>query len=69
MPPTNQHVAMFSQHIKDSLEKGNVLTAVFVDFKSSYDLVWNENLLLKLSKTGIQSKMLHWIKAFTGQRS
>ncbi|VDO04378.1 unnamed protein product [Rodentolepis nana] len=37
---TNQQVATFSQHIKDALDARNTLTAVFVDFKSAYDLVW-----------------------------
>ncbi|VDO10343.1 unnamed protein product [Rodentolepis nana] len=47
---TNQQVATLSQHIKDALDARNTLTAVFVDFKSAYDLVWKEKLILKLAK-------------------
>ncbi|VDO16152.1 unnamed protein product [Rodentolepis nana] len=66
---TNQQVATFSQHIKDALDARNTLTAVFVDFKSAYDLVWKEKLILKLAKIGIKHNMLNWVKAFIGQRS
>ncbi|VDO12716.1 unnamed protein product [Rodentolepis nana] len=66
---TNQQVATFSQHIKDALDARNTLTAVFVDFKSAYDLVWKEKLILKLAKIGIKHNMLNWTKAFIGQRS
>ncbi|VDO01628.1 unnamed protein product [Rodentolepis nana] len=66
---TNQQVATLSQHIKDALDARNTLTAVFVDFKSPYDLVWKEKPILKLTKIGIKHNMLNWIKAFIGQRS
>ena len=66
---TNQQVATLSQHIKDALDVSNILTAVFIDFKSAYDLVWKEKLILKMSKAGIKSHMLNWINAFIGQRS
>ena len=35
-----------------------ILTAVFTDFKSAYDSVWKENLLLKLVRSGIRSNLL-----------
>ena len=65
---TEQQVAIFSQHIKDSLDKGQILTAVYVDFKGAYDSVWKAKLLQKLHKIGIRGNMLNWIKAFTSQR-
>ncbi|VDO15826.1 unnamed protein product, partial [Rodentolepis nana] len=47
---SNQQVASFSQHIKYAHDARNTLTAVFVDIKSAYDLVWKEKLILKLAK-------------------
>ncbi|VDO13253.1 unnamed protein product [Rodentolepis nana] len=66
---TNKQEATFSQHTEHALVARNTLTAVFVDFKSAYDLVWKEKLILKLAKIGIKHYMLNWIKAFIGQRS
>ncbi|GIY78092.1 uncharacterized protein CEXT_566201 [Caerostris extrusa] len=48
---TNQY-ALLSQCVKDALDNNHVLTAVFIDLKSTYDNVWREYLLLKLSKLG-----------------
>ncbi|GIY08049.1 reverse transcriptase domain-containing protein [Caerostris darwini] len=66
---TNQHVALLSQCVKDSLDNNHVLTAVFIDLKSAYDNVWREYLLLKLSKLGIRANLFNWIKGFLCQRS
>nr|CDS28071.1 reverse transcriptase [Hymenolepis microstoma] len=65
---TNHQVATLSQHIKDALDARHTLTAVFIDSKSAYDLVWKENLILKLAKNSIRHNMLNWLKAFIGQR-
>jgi potassium voltage-gated channel Eag-related subfamily H protein 8 len=58
---TTEQVANHSQAFKDALDKKHVLTAVFIDFKSSYDSLWKENLLLKLAKLGTKSNLLKWI--------
>jgi len=55
---TSEHTAKFSQFIKEALGNKRILTAVFVDFKSVYDSVWKENLLLKLVRSGIRSNLL-----------
>ncbi|VDN97777.1 unnamed protein product [Rodentolepis nana] len=59
---TNQQVATPSQLIKDALVARNILTAVFVDFTSAYNLVRKENFILKLTKIGIKHSKLNWIK-------
>ncbi|GFW68131.1 hypothetical protein TNCV_1880131 [Trichonephila clavipes] len=43
-PQTN-----IGQSIKVAVDKRQIFSAVFVDFKLAYKLVWKENLLLKLS--------------------
>jgi hypothetical protein len=55
---TSEHIAKFSQFIKDALDNKRILTAVFIDFKSAYDSVWKENLLLKLARAGNRSNLL-----------
>ena len=38
---TSEHIAKFSQFIKDALDNKRILTAVFIDFNSAYD--WLES--------------------------
>jgi hypothetical protein len=61
---TNKHIAKFSQFIKDALDNKRLLTAVSVDFKSAYDSVWKENLLLRIIRSGIRSNLLQWLESF-----
>ena len=44
---TSEHITKFSQLIKDALENKRTVTAVFIDFISAYNSVWEVNLLLK----------------------
>jgi len=57
------------QFIKDSLDNKRISTAVFIDFKSAYDSVWKENLLLKLVRSGIRSNILQWLESFISNRA
>jgi hypothetical protein len=45
---TNQQIVLCNQEIKDSLDRKEILLAVFVDFKSAYDSVWRAKLMDKL---------------------
>jgi len=66
---TSEHIAQLSQFIKDALDNKRILTAVFIDFKSVYDSVWKENLLLKLVRCGIGSNLLQWLESFISHRA
>ena len=59
---TGEHIEKLSQLINDALDNKRILTAVFIDFKSAYDSVWKENLLLKLVRSGIRSNLLQWLE-------
>jgi hypothetical protein len=66
---TSEHIAKLDQFIKDALDNKHILTAVFIDFKSAYDSVWKENLLLKLVRSGIRSNLLQWLESFISHRA
>jgi len=66
---TSEHVVKLSQSIKDTLDKKQILTAVFVDFQSAYDKVCKQNLLLKLVRQRTKLKLLSWLELFLTQRS
>jgi hypothetical protein len=59
---------MLSQEIKDSLDRKEILLAVFVDFKSVYDSVWRVKLMYKLQKIGVRVRMLKWVHNFITHR-
>jgi len=65
---TNQHVALISELMKDALDKKQILSAIFIDPNSAYDLVYRKSLLLKISNIGISSNMFCWFTSFLGQR-
>jgi hypothetical protein len=64
---TNQQIVKLSQEIKDSLDRKEILLAVFVDFKSAYDSVWRVKLMDKLQKIGVRGRMLKWFHNFITQ--
>ena len=66
---TSEHTAKFSQFIKDALDNKRISTAVFINFKSAYDSVWKENLLLKLVRSRIRSNLIHWLESFISHRA
>jgi len=66
---TCEHLAKLSQFIKDALDNKRILTALFIDFKSTYDSVWKEYLLLKLFRSGIRSNLLQWLESFISHRA
>ena len=66
---TNEHITKFNEFIKDALDNKRILTAVFVDFESAHDSVWRKNLLLKLVRSGIRSKLIQWLELFISHRA
>ena len=52
----------------DALNKRNILTAVYIDFKCAYDFAWREKLYKKLHDIGVSGNLFKHIKSFTDQR-
>ena len=53
----------------DSISKGNVVDAIYFDFKKAFDMVPHKRLLAKLESYGIKGKILQWIKEFLTGRT
>nr|VZI47463.1 unnamed protein product [Spirometra erinaceieuropaei] len=47
-----------------SVEEGNALHVVYIDFKKAFDSVSHQRLLHKLSRTGVTGNLLKWIQSF-----
>ncbi|BHF73635.1 hypothetical protein SprV_0401671700 [Sparganum proliferum] len=52
-----------------SVDEGNALHVVYIDFSKAFDSVPHQRLLHKLNQTGMKGKPLKWIQSFLLDRS
>ena len=50
------------------LDEGDCIDVAYLDFRKAFDLVSHEHLIYKLTKYGINGKILNWIKDFLSNR-
>ena len=54
--------------ITKSLEKGEFVFGVFLDFSKAFDIVDHDILLLKFEHYGIRGVALKWFKSYLNKR-
>jgi hypothetical protein len=59
----------FFQATADSLDKGVRTYAIITDFSKAFDLVPRDRLLTKIAATGVDFRVVVWIKGVDGQLS
>jgi hypothetical protein len=52
------------QDIADSLDKGIRTDAIVIDFSKAFDLVPHDRLLSKIAETGLDLRVVVWVKEF-----
>ena len=52
------------QDIADTLDNGDKIEAIIIDFSNAFDLVPHGRLLTKIANTGVDSKVVVWIREF-----
>jgi len=52
------------QDIADSLDNGDRIDAIIVDFLKAFDLVPHVRLLMKIANLGVDSRVVVWIRQF-----
>jgi hypothetical protein len=52
------------QDIADSLDNGGRIDAIIMDFSNSLDLVPHDRLLTKILASGVDSRVVVWIREF-----
>ena len=57
-------VVTVCQDIADSLDNGDKIDAIIVDFSKAFDLVPRGRLLTKISNSGVDSRVVVWIREF-----
>lgn len=57
-----------TEFIKESLDKGNVVGAVFLDLKKAFDTVNHEILLHKLNLFNFSQQAMNWFRSYLESR-
>jgi hypothetical protein len=52
------------QGIADSLDNGNRTDATIIDFSKAFDLVPHGRLLTKIANSGVDSRVVVWVREF-----
>jgi hypothetical protein len=52
------------QDIADSLDEGERLDAIIIDFSKAFDLVPHDRLLTKIMASGVDSMVVAWVRKF-----
>ena len=52
------------QNIADCLDNGDRIDAIIVDFSKAFDLVPRGQLLVKIANSGVDSRVVVWIREF-----
>ena len=52
------------QDIADTLDKGGRMDAIIVDFSKAFDLVPHGRLLVKIADSGVDNRVVVWIREF-----
>jgi hypothetical protein len=57
------------QDIADALDEGVRTDAIVIDFSKAFDLVPHDRLLMKIAETGVDLRVVVWVKEFLLGRS
>nr|VZI09754.1 unnamed protein product [Spirometra erinaceieuropaei] len=57
------------EHWTRAVYRGDMVHAIYIDFKKAFDSVPHHRLLYKLSRAGMRGKLLMWIRSFLLGRS
>jgi len=57
------------QDIADSLDNGDKIDAIIVDFSKAFDLVPHGRLLAKIANSGVDTRVVVWIREFLSGRT
>ena len=52
------------QDIADSMDNGDRIDAIVIDFSKAFDLVPHDRLLMKIAISGVDSRVVAWVREF-----
>jgi hypothetical protein len=57
------------QDIADSMDNGDRIDAIVIDFSKAFDLVPHDRLLMKITISGVDSRIFEWLREFLRGRT
>src|SRR6266516_2961360 len=66
---TSDPIIRLSNEAEIAVNSGNYTVAVMIDFKSAFDLLWIDGLLIKMVQLNISGTFLNWVKNFLTNRT
>uniref|UniRef100_A0A1B6LNH8 Reverse transcriptase domain-containing protein n=1 Tax=Graphocephala atropunctata TaxID=36148 RepID=A0A1B6LNH8_9HEMI len=64
----NSALLEFSEHIIDSIDRGDKVVGIFMDLSKAFDSISHKILLSKLKKLGISELSLKWFESYLSNR-
>ena len=61
---TNDHLVGLSQTIMESFNRGEHVTADFLDVEKAFDSFWHNELRYKIYQLGLPTKLCRWLSDF-----
>ena len=65
---TVKQLVSICHKISQSLDDGDEVLSVFIDFRKAFDKVWHKGLLFKLDKIGIKGTLHKWLSSYLSNR-
>jgi hypothetical protein len=62
-------VVTVCQDIADSMDDGDRIDAIVIDFSKAFDLVLHDRLLMKIAIAGVDSRTVTWVREFLRGRT
>ena len=62
--PTNYHLFRLCQTIMESFNRGEHVTAGFLNVEKAFDSVWHNGLKYKIYQLGLPTKLCRWLSDF-----
>ena len=66
---TVRQLVSLCHKIYSSLDNGDEVLSVFLDFRKAFDTVWHQGLIWKLEEMGITGHLLSWFQSYLSNRT
>ena len=66
---TTDNLLVLTQHVSEAYQWSEMVGLVCLDVEKAFDAVWRLGLIDKLTKIGIQTKIIKWVNSFLSQRN
>jgi len=62
------NLLLFLETVTTTVDDGNPVSVIYLDFKKAFDRVPHKRLIIKLASLGISGKLLEWIREWLNNR-